>query len=69
VNDTLGHDKGDHALKLVAQVLAENIRKTDIPARFGGDEFVLLLTETKIENAKVVIQRIIDELDKNTLIV
>jgi len=64
VNDTLGHDKGDHALKLVAQVLAENIRKTDIPARFGGDEFVLLLTETKIENAKVVIQRIIDELDK-----
>jgi len=46
INDTLGHDAGDAALKQVGKVLAKNIRQTDIAARIGGDEFAILLTHT-----------------------
>lgn len=46
VNDIFGHLAGDAALKLVARALAGEIRKTDIAARIGGDEFVLLLSNT-----------------------
>jgi diguanylate cyclase (GGDEF)-like protein len=44
INDTLGHDKGDHLLKLLAIRLGECLRETDTLARFGGDEFVIILT-------------------------
>lgn len=43
VNDTMGHDGGDHLLKEVSNRLSKTIRKTDTLARFGGDEFVILL--------------------------
>ena len=45
VNDQLGHREGDRALVLAAQVLTSCSRSTDLVGRFGGDEFVLLLSE------------------------
>ena len=45
INDTFGHDAGDHVLKVTANRLAESIRETDMAARIGGDEFVLILED------------------------
>lgn len=61
INDTLGHDTGDLLLKAVTERLNAAMRKSDTVARFGGDEFVLLLPELKgIENATPVAQRIVE---------
>ncbi len=52
LNDTHGHIKADDLLKRLADVLREQVRKSDIVARFGGEEFVILLPETNLEKAK-----------------
>ncbi|HEV8306723.1 MAG TPA: GGDEF domain-containing protein [Methylomirabilota bacterium] len=49
VNDTAGHQAGDHVLQVVGQVLRENCRATDFPARLGGDEFAVVLPEATSE--------------------
>ena len=60
VNDTLGHDIGDKVLIEVARRLIESLRKVDTVARFGGDEFLLLLSEIKHkEDVNEVAQKII----------
>lgn len=58
VNDTCGHDKGDIILKEVANVLKINTRKSDIAARFGGEEFMLCLPSTQITSAIDVARKI-----------
>lgn len=57
-NDVLGHKAGDCALQTVAQVLAENIRTSDTAYRYGGEEFVCLLPETRDEGARLVGDRL-----------
>lgn len=62
LNDTHGHGVGDRALALVGDVLLATCRSRDVAARFGGDEFALLLPRTRASEAKVVAERIRSEL-------
>ena len=63
INDTLGHRTGDKALVTVISTIMVNIRSTDILARFGGDEFVILLPETSGEAAIVFLNKMLDHLN------
>jgi len=58
INDNLGHHVGDELLIAVVTTIADNIRSTDILARFGGDEFVLLLPDTGSEAAVTFLTKI-----------
>lgn len=62
VNDTLGHESGDLLLKEVAVRLKKCIREEDTAARFGGDEFTVLLESGEIEGVTKTAQRIVDAL-------
>lgn len=57
-NDTHGHLVGDVVLKEVARQLARNLREIDMIARFGGEEFILLLIETRVEQAMPIAERL-----------
>jgi diguanylate cyclase (GGDEF)-like protein len=61
INDGLGHEAGDQALKFVAAVCMQGKRTTDIVARLGGDEFAILLPETNLSQARIVAERIHQE--------
>ena len=58
VNDQYGHAFGDTVLKVLAGILTESIRKNDIVARFGGEEFILCIYSEDIQNAVNISQRI-----------
>ncbi|THB70873.1 MAG: GGDEF domain-containing protein [Gammaproteobacteria bacterium] len=58
INDTFGHAAGDKVLKTVARVLQTNLRDTDFIARFGGEEFVILMPETHIDSAVKVAEKL-----------
>ena len=58
INDTWGHLVGDEILKIMGQILLTKLRKSDTPARYGGDEFIILLTRTNKESAEKVAKRI-----------
>lgn len=60
VNDTLGHDAGDIVLKAAAARLSEVLRKGDTVARFGGDEFVLILPDLAIQVGQKIVDRFRD---------
>lgn len=58
INDTFGHHTGDIVLQKFAEILKASIREIDYAARFGGEEFVCLLVDTDIANARKVTERI-----------
>lgn len=58
VNDTLGHEAGDEVIKLLSKTLQEGIRGIDLAARIGGEEFAVILTETPLERATEVAERL-----------
>jgi diguanylate cyclase (GGDEF)-like protein len=58
VNDTWGHSAGDMVLKTVGQVLRDSCRVYDVPGRYGGEEFCVVLPETKLGNTPAVAERI-----------
>jgi len=58
INDNLGHQAGDEVLKSVAHVLKEAVRSTDLLIRMGGDEFLLILDNTDLQNARILAERL-----------
>jgi two-component system, cell cycle response regulator len=58
VNDTYGHDAGDIVIKSLAEILVQTIRKADLPVRYGGEEFLVLLHNTTPEGALSVAEKI-----------
>lgn len=58
VNDTYGHDIGDEVLKILTDVVQENIRKIDIFARWGGEEFLVLSPSTNLENIQKLAEKL-----------
>lgn len=65
LNDTYGHDAGDEALVHLVRVTKEALRPTDVIARFGGEEFVIILPDTGMEEAVKVMTRVQRHLTKN----
>ena len=58
VNDRFSHAVGDAALRATAKILASQVRQTDLVARFGGEEFVIVLVETDLEAARRVCEKL-----------
>ena len=67
VNDELGHAAGDRAIAAVAAVLREELRETDFGARYGGDEFVILLPHTDADEGRVFAERACARLHETVL--
>jgi len=67
INDRYGHNIGDRVLKDVAVILQQNIRDVDLACRWGGEEFLLLITRTNLEEVKFVANRLCTELAQTTL--
>ncbi len=58
INDRFGHEEGDRVLQHIAQLLRDNLRASDEPSRWAGDEFVAVLPATNLEHAHLVAERI-----------
>ncbi|MEJ2745437.1 MAG: GGDEF domain-containing protein, partial [bacterium] len=63
INDTFGHHNGNFTLNKIASLIKDAVRESDIPFRYGGDEFAVILPETGAE-AKVVASRIVAAVDE-----
>lgn len=63
INDTLGHNKGDEALKDIAMILKDTYRESDTIGRMGGDEFVVFSIGTDSETIKIVVDRLLKNID------
>jgi polar amino acid transport system substrate-binding protein len=69
VNDTYGHDMGDEVIKQLADILINNTRKSDIAARFGGEEFSILLPSTDLEGTLEIAEKLRSTIQKSSIIV
>jgi diguanylate cyclase (GGDEF)-like protein len=67
INDTYGHQAGDAVLSSIGSTLTESLRKVDIPARYGGDEFAVILPNTNKQGSVAVAEKIRSRLKKVTL--
>ncbi|MBI4057673.1 MAG: diguanylate cyclase [Elusimicrobia bacterium] len=61
INDTYGHQLGDQVIKEVARIILRSLRKIDFPCRYGGDEILILLPQSKEEDAKAIGSRLVQE--------
>lgn len=67
INDQYGHDCGDHALASVAQWIKNSVRGSDIVFRYGGEEFVILLSDTSLQEAATIAERVRSDIENHTL--
>jgi diguanylate cyclase (GGDEF)-like protein len=67
INETYGHDVGDIAIKEVAKILHTSLRKSDLIARIGGEEFCVLLQNTNLQNAKSIFEKIRSMFENNII--
>ncbi|ERP31621.1 diguanylate cyclase [Chitinivibrio alkaliphilus] len=68
INDGFGHATGDSALQHLAKILQESTRDSDLPVRFGGDEFVLIMENTPGTGAEIVLRRICTTLKERPVV-
>jgi len=61
INDTFGHPVGDKVIKELGKVVLDNIRKSDIPFRWGGEEFLILFTHTHLNEAKLACEKLLNK--------
>jgi two-component system cell cycle response regulator len=57
INDRFGHSAGDHVLRTIVEVAREGVRREECLARYGGDEFAIVMPETEIAGARIVAER------------
>jgi diguanylate cyclase (GGDEF)-like protein len=69
INDQYGHDIGDLVLKHIAEISRQQMRTDDILARFGGEEFIALLTHTHLDHACQIAERLRQKIAAQTLVV
>ncbi|GAB6044623.1 hypothetical protein JCM11957_02210 [Caminibacter profundus] len=68
INDTYGHQTGDEVLTSIAKILKTNLRKTDLPCRYGGEEFIVIFPESRLQDIITVAKRIKQEIAKNIIL-
>lgn len=66
INDTFGHIKGDEVLEFFAKIMKNNVRKTDIVARMGGEEFAIIFPDTSLQKSYDVLKRIQNDIKYST---
>ena len=66
VNDTYGHHAGDKVLKQFADILKHSSRKEDLAARWGGEEFIVLMPHTAAEKGRKLAERVRCEMENST---
>lgn len=63
INDNFGHKEGDEIIKKTVSIINNTLRETDEMARMGGDEFLVIFPDTSVNNAKVVMKRVLEKID------
>ncbi|MBN2041481.1 MAG: sensor domain-containing diguanylate cyclase [Spirochaetes bacterium] len=66
-NDTYGHQAGDRVIKEVAKIVKSGFRSIDIPCRYGGEEFTIVLPETSLQEALIVVERIREKIEQMSI--
>ncbi len=67
INDSYGHDVGDDAIKQIKVILDKNLRESDLVARFGGEEFCILLEDINIQEVQALFEKIRAEFESNAI--